>query len=75
MSANYLRFYVYAYLRKDGSPYYIGKGQGKNERSSKSIDEHSRIKREVSANQIRLLGQKESPDNAGLLIAIRLNLS
>jgi hypothetical protein len=45
-----LRFYVYAYLREDGSPYYIGKGCGK-----RAWDKNHSVKLPKSKDRVVIL--------------------
>jgi hypothetical protein len=52
----YLQFYVYAYLRADGTPYYIGKGKGKRATSKRK----SEIACPKNASQIIIVEQNFS---------------
>ena len=49
-------FYVYAYLRKDGTPYYIGKGKGKRWKHSS----HERYKTPTDLTRVLILEQNLS---------------
>jgi hypothetical protein len=63
----YLQFYVYAYLREDGTPYYIGKGKGKRATSKRK----SEIACPKNPNQIIMVEQNLS-DVGALAIERRL---
>lgn len=55
----YNNFYVYAYLRKDGTPYYIGKGK-----EHRAFTPHGRINRPTCKSRIIFLQENMTEDDA-----------
>jgi hypothetical protein len=53
-------YYVYAYLREDRSPYYIGKGKGLRAFSN----QHHKIKKPINRNHIIFIKDKLSEKKA-----------
>jgi hypothetical protein len=55
-------YYVYAYLRKDGTPYYIGKGSGR-----RAYSKQRAVARPTDISQIKILAHHLSEPEAFLL--------
>ena len=54
-----MEYYTYAYLREDGTPYYIGKGKG-----NRAYDRNRRIKPPKNKNEILILKKNLTEEEA-----------
>lgn len=65
-------FYVYAWLRKDGTPYYIGKGKGsrayRNKKAKVSILHENLTEKEAWDLEIELIAKFKRKADGGILI-------